>query len=574
MSVIDNLTIVQDFPAYSQTFWSLVDKGGEMVRFVPNHCQRICDEEYEHQQRNRGFVRMNILKLRQGGITTWATARGTHAAMTEPITCLTLAHEEKLPTIWLNRSKSWRDQTPAAMTPRIGVTQRSEISFDKLPSRYYVGSAAGGFPGMGDTIRWLHLSEIGSWDKSPVNVDPDNVLFDLSPSMPTGAFVHGTVQIRESTGKMVGDWWHRQWMAGKDKGSEFRNIFLPWFLQEEYHIPGGGVEIIERTAYEKGIAREALQYDVEINDEQLAWRRHGIRQSPFLGDVIQWSCRFPTYEGEAFVSPGLSVYTPEMQTNARKTHRPPIWRGDVFFESQPSESSFVQNVSGEMLAYEKPAEGLHYALGADCQWGDKHTADWDVLNVECLETGKLCAKVRGHYPMPVWAGKIAVLGHHYNIAPVAPERNSKAASGVVATLLGRTANWRYPNIWVRSDDIKLRGYKPEDYGWLTTHHTKGEMIAYSQEQTLMDNFDWCDSEAISQMATIIRRDDDTVGAPKGMHDDDWMARMITASVAKRLRATLMVQQAEEVYHPQYVTLEERIRSMMVNVEGDSDNGDE
>lgn len=523
-----------DFAWYASHFWTLSDKAGQIVTFNMTRTQRALDREYMRQIDGRGFVRLNVLKLRQGGVTTWATGRATHAVQTQPITALTLAHDDKMPAVWLGRCKAWRDQTPTEVRPVIGVTQRNELSYDKMPSRYYVGSAGGTFPGMGDTIRFLHLSEVGSWDKAPVHVDPSTVLYDLAPALPTGGMRLGTVILRESTGKMVGDWWHRAWMDGKDSGSEFCNIFLPWYLQEEYRDDAS--EVLQRTPYELDMARYALaEFDVEITDAQLAWRRNGIRQDPYFGNIDEWACRYPAFEEEAFLSPGLALYTREQVDSARRTIREPADRVNIQGLGTPELAGFEANPSGEMLVWEWPNEHCHYVIGADCQWGDKDTADFDSAYVQCLETSRKVAKIKGRYPLNVWGWKLAALGHKYNLAALAPERNAKAADGLMPLLQGNVADWRYPNIWIRTDDVSLKGHRPQDYGWLTNNHTKGEFIAFSQHATTEESYDWCDEAAVNQMATIITHEDLSIGAPVGMNDDDWMASMITSYVSHKVR---------------------------------------
>ena len=550
-----------NFGFYAAHYWTLSDKSGKIVPFNLNRCQRVLDAEYERQMDERGFVRMNVLKLRQGGVTTWATGRATHFVHTNPSTALTLAHDDKLPPVWLARCRMWRDMTPEIIRPHVGTTQRNELSYDLMPSRYYVGSAGGGFPGMGDTIRYLHLSECGSWDKSPVHVDPEAVLFDLKPALPTGATQKGTVIIRESTGKLRGDWWSRTYEAAKSDDDEYVNIFLPWFLQEEYRRDDLADDILSLSDYEQGVVRLAKRdYDLSVDHAQFAWRRHEIRQSPFNGNVEEWACRFPSVEDEAFLAVGLAQYTPEMMRNARATQRDLIWRGNLFIEGDPKDAKWTANDSGEVSIWREPDPRYHYVLGADCQWGKSQDSDFDSLFVECLETGEVCAKVRGKWPMHEWAAKIAATGYRYNICPVAPERNAgagSAADGVMATLLGSIASWRYPNVWVRSKQKTLRP-RVEDYGWWTDEHSKRDILAYSQLHTLEKSFDWADKHTIDEAGTIVRHDDDSIGAPDGMHDDDWMARIITACVAHRERGTtqLYVEPTPSVFT--FRTVQERM----------------
>ncbi len=557
---------LRKFRGYAAAFWTLKNKDSEIVPFHLRRCQVALDNEYERQMDERGFVRMNVLKLRQGGVTTWSMGRGMHFAMTRSATGLTLAHDDKLPPVWLNRSKGWVEQTPEALRPHVKLTNRNEIYFDKLESRYYVGSAGGQFPGMGDTITYLHLSELGSWDKSPLLIDPDEVLYDLKPALPTGDSIKGTVEIRESTGKMVSDWWNKAWIRGKDPKDEFVNLFLPWFFQEEYRRDDLASDILSLNDYEQWLVRQAKSvHGIDIDHAQLAFRRNGIRQDPYYGNIDEWACRYPATEEEAFVAPGETVYTRAHVQAALKTVRPPIEKKNILGEGAPSQAKFDDNEHGEMSIWEAPDPRYHYLLAADCMWGKKKENDKDVLYVECLETARICAKVKGQYPLNYWGWKIAAVGHLYNDCPVAPETNGQeamSAGSVIAVLLGNVGTWRYPNIWIRNEDMKFKDHAPKDYGWWTTHPNKNEMIAFSMNGCLDGSFDWCDQDAVTQMGTIIRREDNSVGAPEGSHDDDWMARLMTGYIAhrQRSRTVLYAEPKAPVYHLR--TPAERVKDIL------------
>ena len=70
------------------------------------------------------------------------------------------------------------------------------------------------------------------------------------------------------------------------------------------------------------------------------------------------------------------------------------------------------------------------------------------------------------------------------------------------------------------------------------NRTEGPPAHFSMTGTMDGSFDWADSECVDQAETIIRHDDNSLGAPDGAHDDLWMARLITAYVAHRLRGSV------------------------------------
>jgi len=553
---------IQDFQRYAERYWKLRPKSGGLVPFQFRPAQRLIHGRFEGQMSSRGFVRLNVLKCRQVGGTTYGRCRGMHFTSTHVgRTGLTIAHEMRLPAEWLARCRELYDLTPEGRKPTLSKSTLNELRFGGIGSRYYIGSAQGGFPGVGDTIHYLHLSELGRWDKPPISVDPAAVLEPLAPAIPSGDDRRGTIIYRESTGVLRGDYWYRCWEAGKRAEDEFENLFLPWFLVPEYRRDDMADSVSALSEYEQDLIKIASGHGVELDHAQIAWRRHEIQQTPYLGNVEVWSSEYPATEDEAFQSPGQAIYTGDMVRRARTTERDPVWKGFILPESNPAFFKLAGVDGGDFWQWEKPDERYHYVLGADCQWGTKNSADFDCLHVQCLETGRLCAKLKGRFNIYEWGRKIAAVGHLYNHCPVAPERGTEAANSMIALLLGNVSDWRYPRVWVRTDDIALKGHRVQDYGWLTNGHTKGDLLQFSQTATMDGTFDWCDRETIDQMASIVRHEDNTIGAPVGSYDDDWMSRIITGYVAhkERGRTELWREPEPVVYH--FTDMSERVKAM-------------
>ena len=547
---------------FAARWWSVPTKSGGRTAFVLNRPQRLVDGVAQCQWDECGYLRMNVLKCRQMGDTTyWSHDLLRRCMFRDATTGLILADKRETPAVWLARCAYNAERTP--LSPGVDTSQVGHQIGLKNGSRLYIGSAQGGFPGVGDTVHYLLLSELCWWDKPPISKNPDEVLHPLEPAVPSGADMPGSVVVRDSTGVMRGDWWSLRWEEGKAKGSEYRNVFVPWFLMETYRRDDLASDVLSLSEYEQSLVRAAAAYDVSLDHAQIAWRR-GVLRTVFHGDDDECAAAYPATEDEAFMSPGLPVYKPHHVRAARETVREPVWCGNILGDGAPSLASFDPSDAGELWVWEWPDERYHYALGADCQWGKHRDADWDVLHVECLETGRLCAKVRGHYPLNLWGWKIAATGHKYNTCPVAPEvsgQEAGSAGGVMGVLLGNVGAWRYPRIYVRTDDQSLKGHRPQDYGWDTNHWTKGQLIADSQQRTLEGCYDWCDGGAVDQMATVIKPEDGNPRSPEGMHDDDWMSRMITAYVSKRERGRTELWREPEpvVYH--FTDMSERVKAM-------------
>lgn len=530
--------------------WDIPSKAASTgyVKFKLRPAQKLIDNEYRRQMDERGYVRLNVLKCRQAGVSTYFTRRALWYVMRHDATAaISIAHEKDLPTIWLAECQKHVAQTPSILRPKPVPARGARLAFAN-GSNYEIGSAQGGFPAMGRTIPYQHKSELGRWDKLGVGQDPDRVLIPAKPAMPSGDYIKDTVDVHESTGVMIGDWWHQTWMAGKRPKSKFKNLFIPWYLVPEYKREDLASDVLSLSPYEQQTAREAAAlFDVSLSHPQIAWYRDALCETPYYGNELAFRAEYPANEDESFMTEGLAQYTAEMAANARKTQREPIWKGNILPDPEtddPARARFEPNPAGEVFIWEWPDKRYHYLLGADSMWGKSaEGTDFDCLHVERLELdptgtfGPLCAKVRGKWPLSQWAWFIKAMGYKFNACTVAPEVTGQASAEgtpVMSSLLGETSEYRYPNIWVRTGKTTLRP-RVEDYGWDTNHNTKGTLLLMSQGASLDGTLDWCDEGAIKQMMTIIRDKHAAIMAPPGLHDDDWMSRVITAEVARRER---------------------------------------
>lgn len=577
----------RDFLYFSTKHWKIYDKQGELVRFEPNPAQQLMWIKAQAQRAKGRPIRLRILKYRQAGISIFWRLYMLHAAVLWPgRTTLSIADKEKLPADWIRKSQLQMEQMGknVPVAPHVKASNTYEIYLDEQQSSYHIGSAEGKTPGMGECIQAIHCSECASWRGA------EAILGDLLPSVPPG--VQSAV-VQESTGRGVGDWWYQRYHAAKrgevDPGMPpgspaYDALFIPWFIQPEYSLPGATWKSLGKLSdREKQLQADCLEFikgdgklinTHPITPGQIAWRRYQVREE-FHGNEDLFANQYPANEREAFLAGGEQVFTPEQVKNARDTVRAPIWRGNIFPGADPADYDLADNPSGDLLIWEHPDERFHYVLGADCQWGKTKEADWNVLYVDCLESGNLCARLRCRYDFARWGKLLAAVGHLYNTCPIAPERNALASDGLMPLLLGNVAEWSYPNIWVRTDDVALRGHRPQDYGWLTNQHTKGELIIFGQTTALAGSLDWADRRSVDEMeAYIFDPDTRNPTAPEGANDDCVMARLITGYIAHRQRLRTDLWHKPDPPQPVMTEPEERLKALAGelpdDIEGDTD----
>ena len=520
-------SLLTDFPAYIGAFWKVIDKTGREIRWVPSAAQRVLNDVLRRQLRERGSVRMRVLKYRQAMVSTWSTALMQWLTSTSlGCTAISIADKMDLPMQWLRRCKRWHMQTPEGTTidgvryilrPRLGASNAIEMYFDEMGSRFHIASAEGTTPGMGATIRGVHCSEIASWHA------PDALLNDLLPAMPPGA---GTYIVQESTGRARGDWWYKRYFGAKRGEEGYESIFLPWYIERAYSTDAA--DIIAVNEYERWLVTKG------VLPGQLAWRRRQIRDE-FHGDEAAFANQFPATEEEAFLAAGANRFTPDHVARARKTIRLPVWRGDIFVGERVDDFRLVGNESGPLLIWDHdPRKGQvpagRWGIGADCRDAGE---DFDAAYSEQCFTGKVGFGLHGRWDTGTWAKMLGALGLYYNRAKLANERNHSSGKATTWSLLGLAGNnWKYPNLYIRRQERGWGAVTPEDYCWWTDHNSKALLIATTMESLDAQGQDWPDVGSVEELESIIVPEDGNPRAPDGQHDDRWMARMIATQAAR------------------------------------------
>jgi len=541
---------IEDFPSYAEMHWKIQPKVGVSVPFRLNNLQKISWYEIQKQRKAGKPVRCKQLKFRQGGMSTFDCGLMQHGAQTENgCVSLSVADKADLPAQWIRRARQWHEQTPEPLRPKLESASQLELYSRELNSRYYIGSAEGKTPGMGYTIRRFHGSEIANW------LHPGDVLDDLMPAIPHHP---STWVIFESTGELVGDYWHKSWWSSRRGEDDYVALFLPWFIHEEYVADAS--LMMRPTPREEAIVALGEQWAKDnpehagligfkgVSRENLAWRRITLLGEPFYADDDAWACKYPSTPEEAFQSGGRQEFKSHELAKVGKTVRPPVWKGEIVSAANPAEFKLVGTDAGHLWIWDHdPSKGElpkgMFALGADVQWGTKGPGknDYNAAYTENIRTGQVGMGLRGQWHMGIYAKMLASLGYYYNQAVLAPERNSEAAEGVVLPMLGLAGNdWKYPNLFVRARQTAFGGLSVKDYGWLTDGHTKPELIAHVHEAIDKGCFDGCHERVVAEMHTYIIDEQLRWGAASGCFDDCFMARAITSRVAfyERMRGAL------------------------------------
>lgn len=402
----------------------------------------------------------------------------------------------------------------------------------------------------------LHLSEVGLW-KSTLTKNADDLVQSLYATVPD---VPGSFIVMESTAKGVGNFFHLQYQAAANGESDLRAVFVPWFeigmyaafeRGEDGEVVHGadGLPVSALKDVEQFISTltdyERTQWEAGATLEGIAWYRaykRGKRYNDF-----QMRSEFPTTADEAFQSNSARYYEEQHIQACRRTCKDPVFTGDVrgYAVTGPGalqEVRFVEDGSGGLAVWQQPepvaGERVAHRYIVTVDIGGKHyRSDWSTINVfdRAMLTdpnGALerVATYTGHIDHDILAWKAAQIATWYDRALLVIESNTLETrdrkrdetlpeGDHFYTVLNELAD-EYTNLYARpSDPDRTREGAPLKYGWHTNKRTK--YLAYDRSRAAIRDGEYIerDRRCVDEMAWLETKNDGSLGAIEGQHDD-------------------------------------------------------
>lgn len=300
---------VYDLTQFAENFFKIADKSGNLIPFKFNRAQRHVHERIESQLKRLGRVRVNILKGRQQGLSTYIQARFFHKVLLYPGTqAFILTHMADATKNLFEMTKRYNNNLPAGLAPAPAKDNDNRLLFDEpLNSGYRVGTAGSKEVGRSMTNQLMHLSEYAFYE---------NVAQIKRGVEQTVADIEKTEKIKESTANGIANAFYLDWEEAKSGESDWENIFIPWYWQDEYTRDASGIVLTD----EERDWLSLYQHD-GLTVQHLAWRRHKL--SDFDGDYEQkakaFSQEYPFTDEEAFLNSITDTFiTVEPVKRARK----------------------------------------------------------------------------------------------------------------------------------------------------------------------------------------------------------------------------------------------------------------
>jgi len=385
--------------------------------------------------------------------------------------------------------------------PVVSNMSKNEITFPKMGSMFYLGTAGSRKFGRGDTITHLHCSEYAYWP------DALGLMKGLLQAVPyTGEI------IIESTGNGFNDYYRRCMRAFEGK-SLWALHFLPWHEFTEYKL------VITDEERADILSRPSIDWEEPellasgVTPEQLAWRRMKLDELDY--DLGAFKQEYPRTLDECFQATGQSVF-----------HR-------VRFEAT---DRWKQVDRGFWILDGHPAQHLHYVQGNDV--GGGVGKDSSVCEVFCIETGEQVAEYTNNHMDPeLFGDKVVEVGRAFNNAYTVIENNNHGILTVAVARKKYDASLIHKDTPVKSLSEEKRLAR---VGYRTTSRNKPLMIG--RLRTLLAN-EWTIYSSLlrTQLSTFVEHEDGKMAAQDGCEDDAVMAAACAAmgSVRAALMATPM-----------------------------------
>ena len=439
-----------------------------------------------------------IVKARQEGFSSLIEAMFLVDCISmDNIRAVVIAHDKESTQKLFNRVKFYINNMKGAK-PFLEYDSKSEITFPKTNSSFYIGTAGSKQFGRGDTIHRLHCSEVGFWETGR------DILAGLMQAVPGSGQI-----VLESTGNGVGNFFHRRAKAALDGETNSKLHFFPWYAHSEYKIP-------PPAEFEFDAEDIEFQDTYSLEPSQTFWYLNKMREM---------------MDGPSD-DEGYKLFLQEYPTTFDEAFK---FSGGKFFTSvERTDLSIVDKTSKYERVCKKPLPEHDYSIGIDI--GGGVGLDYTVIQIIDLTEGEQVLEWRANLIQPEFIGpRVVEYGRRYNNATLIPESNNHGY--LLIDYLKR--NYQINKIF-RQERVRTKGVKRSiEYGWFTSDKAKFHLCDHGRTvlgrgfkfySRILEEELLSFEEKETQGESRVKR----LSAPKGEHDDCIIAFMLALYGVSRL----------------------------------------
>ncbi len=309
-----DLTRLFDFKFFSENFFKIRTKSGDIQPFILNRAQNYVHDRLEAQRKETGKVRAICLKGRQQGLSTLISGRYFHKTITNRgYKTFILTHEGAATKNLFDMTKRYYEYLPEGLCPKANRDSVKELRFDTLDSGYAIGTAGAKGTGRSQTIQLLHGSEVAFWP---------NAAEHAQGLMQAVGDQKDTEIILESTANGIGNFFHSIWVSAEQGKSDFQAIFVPWYWQTEYRaFYSQAHDEIKLSEEEEKLLNAYAKNG--MTREHIYWRRFKIGQFSNDYDIglRLFNQEYPCSAADAFLNPVEDTFIPSSYVLAARKAR-------------------------------------------------------------------------------------------------------------------------------------------------------------------------------------------------------------------------------------------------------------
>lgn len=565
-----------DFPFWAALLIIIKLKGGTEGYFFLTRPQRRFVEMLERLRKAGKPIRIILLKARQwgGSTTSQLYMMWLQLMHRRGLNSLIVAHQgsgsdeikdmfdramQHYPTELLHKTGEAYDAEEKKMVNvgKSGSIQRVIARDCKIK----IGTAERPDGCRGGDYSLVHLSEVGLW-KATEGKKPEDIVRSACSGVLLKPY---TMIVYESTANGAGNFFHREYVDAKKGDSQFEPLFIAWFDIELYALP------FDSDSEREEFARQL--YDNRNNETANSSREESGAYLWYLWtlgatlEAIHWyveerrkytdhgkmASEYPSDDMEAFVNSGNRVFDMYHLEDMRLTCKPPKYTGEVTANAESGKEAlknvhFTKDAQGLLHVWQLPEHDdsdtiitNRYLVVVDIG-GRWRKADYSVISVfdrvyMTDADGKpvVVAQWRGHIDMDKLAWKAAQIAAFYNNALLVIESNTLETHDPARQVEGDQSLYIlnliasvYTNLYARSNasEDKIKESAETTYGFHTNTKTKPIIISTLVNSVRDRLYIERDENAIDEMANYERKQNGSLGAIDGCHDDILMTRAI------------------------------------------------
>lgn len=392
-----------------------------------------------------------------------------------------------------------------------------------------------------------HFSEVGVW-KETKGKKPEDVISSVSSSI---LYIPNTMVVEESTAKGEGNYFHRKWLGAVRHDNKFIALFVAWYEIEMYQKPFESDE--ELIAFWENLNERGKElWAIGASLEGINWYFEKQKSEGFAD--WQMHEEFPTTAEEAFISSGERVIPISYMLEAVKTIRQPIGMGEIVADSNKGKQAlknvrFEKNdATGRCKIWKFPDLSIRYNnryLVCMDIGGRSAKADKTVIRVIDrfwrMHGGvdEFVLTWRGNIDADLGVWIAAMIAKWYDDALLVVESNTidskhqHTEGDHTYTVFNEIAKF-YDNLYVREDPQRVKENLEPKYGFNTNTQTKTTIVDGVIAGYRDNNFIEHDQEMIDESNQYEHKQNGTMGAKEGCHDDVFMSSAIGLHVSDTL----------------------------------------